>query len=134
MNAYARPFPSPPAQWLTSVQPPAPSAPAPASYRSHIQDLVDQFRALVTRWRLETYYCSLLEDKIANGAFKEIVAMNEAAIPLILHEIKMRPDWLVAALHLISHENPVPPSAQGKLDEIVNAWLLWAERRKAYAA
>ena len=99
------------------------------AYRPSRDHEFAKFHRMVAEWRIETAYTSLARDKIDHPAFKKIVGIGPIAIPWILTEIRHRPDFLVLALHQIhKYENPVPASARGTLNEIVNAWLSWANR------
>lgn len=99
-----------------------------AKYNASQTDLLDDFQAALKQWRAETAHLSLIRDMVRHSAFRQIVAMGDVAIPWIVRELKSRPDFLVFALPMITKENPVPASSAGKLTEVVNSWLLWAER------
>ncbi len=60
--------------------------------------------------------------------------MGSAVVPLIVQDLRHELSLLFLALHAITNENPVPPSAQGDIGKIVNAWLRWAERSRRNAA
>ena len=97
-------------------------------YRKHQLDYVDQFNQLVSQWRLEILFSSSVQDKIQNALFKQIVDMGEKIIPLIVAELKYRPDFLFLALQLITKENPVPPNVKGNVGLMIDAWLDWANQ------
>jgi hypothetical protein len=118
-------------QWrLMDVIRPSPTAPADARYKASDIDDVDVFLTLLRQWRSETLHCSLARDMVAHPAFERITAMGHRAIPWIIRELRSYPDLLVLALPVIASEDPVPPSAKGKISEIVNAWLVWYDRNK----
>ncbi len=89
-----------------------------------------RIKNLITKWRAETCYASSVSEKIKNPEFKEIVEMGDSAVPYIISELKTAPDFLFMALHLITGIDPTPDSAKGKPREMIEAWLLWAEREK----
>jgi hypothetical protein len=108
----------------------APAAAPKAKYKVSKKDVFGEFHALLSQWRRETVFTSLARDKIAHPAFKKIVKMDRIAVPWILKEIRHQPDFLVLALHsIVKDENPVPAGARGKINEMVNAWLDWANRK-----
>ena len=106
--------------------------------RSHRLDPIDmtsvgpyrgiRIQKLISTWRADTYYVSSVSEKIEHPAFREITEMGRQAIPYIVSELRSVPDFLFMALHLITGEDPTPPSAKGKPKEMINAWLLWADR------
>jgi hypothetical protein len=99
-------------------------------YRPTKNDIFIQFHNSLGQWRNETASMSLVRDKIEHVAFKRIVNLGTVAGPWILKEIRHRPDLLVMALPLIyKNENSLPVTARGKVKEIVNAWLNWANRQ-----
>ncbi len=59
-----------------------------------------------------------------NPAYQRIIALGMAAVPLILAELRQRPDHWFVALHTITGANPVPPESR-TVQEMANAWLAW---------
>ena len=60
------------------------------------------------------YRVPLLPAEIADHpAYREIIAMGEPAIGLILAELETRPDHWFEALRALTGEDPVPPEARG---------------------
>jgi hypothetical protein len=59
--------------------------------------------------------------------------LGQAAIPLILAELKREPDvsWFTV-LAAITGENPVPPALAGRVDAMAQTWLDWG-RQRGYA-
>lgn len=101
----------------------------PGKYSGNSEDGSTRFNALVKRWRLETAYVSSIDQIVNNPSFKDIVAMGTCAVPLVVAEIERQPDLLVAALSLITHEDPVAPDDRGNVYAMVVAWLDWFHRR-----
>ncbi|KMK67147.1 hypothetical protein [Puniceibacterium sp. IMCC21224] len=73
---------------------------------------------------------SSADEIINNASFKEIVAMGDVVIPLIIDELKKRPDFLVAALCLITGENPMPPNSAGNILKMTESWLDWHDHNR----
>ncbi|MCE9523594.1 MAG: hypothetical protein K8S25_14330 [Alphaproteobacteria bacterium] len=125
--AYSRTFAT--AHWSAPLTTPVSSlAPSGAMYSAHAEDIVDQFYNQLRIWRRETYSDSTIAAKMRHPAFAKIVAMGSTVVPFIIRELRTNPDFLFLALPILTRENPVPPQAAGKVREVINAWLAWAER------
>lgn len=98
------------------------------SYRASERDFVARFYELVKRWRRETLVISSIDQAIAHEAFQEIVEMGGAVVPLIIREIKTRPDLLVAALPMITREDPVSEQSRGDVVAMATDWIDWHQR------
>ena len=64
-------------------------------------------------------------------AYRSIVEMGAAAVPLILRELERHPDHWFMALHEITSEDPVPEESRGDVKAMAEAWLTWG-REKGY--
>ncbi len=62
-------------------------------------------------------------------AYRQIVEMGPAVVPLLLAELKRKPDFWFAALREITGENPAPPASAGKIKEMARAWVEWGRKR-----
>jgi hypothetical protein len=69
-----------------------------------------------------------VKEKIENPNFSKLMSLGRKAIPWVLHEVKYTPDFLVLLLSFLVPENPIPDVLRGKIGEITNFWLSWAER------
>ena len=106
---------------------------APAKYESQQQDdYFSRFYRLLNKWRVDTALSSRIEDKIDHPAFQQIVQIGRPVVPLIVKELRHRPDFLFLALRRITQEDPVPPACE-RPSEMVEAWLSWAERNNVPA-
>jgi hypothetical protein len=102
-------------------------------YTANRIDDLSEFRRLVSTWRAETYFLPSVREKIENASFRKIIGMGDRVIPWIINEIERTPDFLVMALGFLVPSNPIPDSARGKLYEIVDFWLTWAQRTRPHA-
>jgi hypothetical protein len=84
-----------------------------------------EFQTLVAQWKRDTLNESSTENMARHPAYRKIVAMGEAAVPLLLEEMRERPDYWFAALREITQTDPVPSEARGDLDRMTQAWLDW---------
>ena len=92
-----------------------------------------KFRALADVWRREVGGYSLLNRIVAHPAYREIVEMGEAALPLIFADLQQEPDHWFTALREITGENPVPEADRGRLGAMRDHWLQWG-RENGYVS
>lgn len=100
-----------------------------AVYRSVAEDYVAEFARLVRQWRHATSALSLVSQKTDHPAFRGIVGMGELATPLIILELRKRPDFLFLALKEIVGVDQLPAGNARDPRSRVDAWLRWAERQ-----
>ena len=90
--------------------------------------LQERFAALAARWQRETRHHSSTDVKIAHPAYREIVRMGEAAIPMILRELeRTRAQWF-QALFEITGETPFALEDHGNVEAMASAWVEWGRR------
>lgn len=91
---------------------------------------IADFAALAETWREETVYLSSTTAIVSHPAYRKIVAMGRAALPLIVAELRRERDdpahWF-GALRAITGENPVPDCDRGDTARMADAWLRWAD-------
>ncbi len=115
------PLPLPGGRVLVTVQPlPDPTPPL---------DDQKRFRELVKRWKEGAAHLSSTARMAKHPAYREIVQMGPAVVPLLLAELKRDPDFWFAALREITKENPVPERSAGKVKEMARAWMEWGRER-----
>lgn len=68
---------------------------------------------------------------IGHPAFRQLVGLGLAVVPLLLRDLEERPRLWVWALPEITGENPVPPGDGGRIAKMTEAWLAWG-RAKGY--
>ena len=88
-----------------------------------------RFRRLVRLWKDATQFTSSMTEMATHPAYQQIIGMGKEALPLIADELRREPDHWFWALHAITGEDPVAPSGRGKLREMTDAWLKWAQHR-----
>lgn len=93
------------------------------------QSLEVRFRDLAQRWQKDTEASSSILRMVRHPAYQEIIGMGPAVVPLLLAELKRRPDYWFAALQQITGENPAPKECAGKLSDVTAAWLEWGKRK-----
>jgi hypothetical protein len=87
-----------------------------------------RFQKLVRRWRKETSHWSLASRMAAHPAYREIISMGWAVVPLLLAELRRKPDHWFIALEEITGENPVLPECAGNVKKMADAWIQWGEQ------
>lgn len=115
--------------WRFGVRPFQSDTAKPGHYRTHGEDYISRFRVLVRQWRMATAHLSSSSMLYSNASFLEIVAMGHKAVPLIIEELERQPDLLVAALPMITHEDPVSSDERGDIYAMAVAWIAWHRRR-----
>ena len=107
----------------------------PTQIRTSLDEIRDDYFSIfhrsVTKWRSETIYLSLVDEKLLHPAFQNLVALGDDAIDLILKEIETRPDLLYLALQIITGEDPVPASMKGDVRSAVDMWIEWGRRNRS---
>lgn len=84
-----------------------------------------EFDHLADEWHRETIGLSLISRKCSHPAYQQIIGMGKPVIPLILRELKRRPDHWFWALRALTRENPVQEQDAGRMDRMADAWLNW---------
>lgn len=84
-----------------------------------------RFNALCARWRRETINVSSTPGMAMHPAYQQIIGMGSVALPLILRELRERPDWWFWALQALTGADPVPAEDSGVLRSMTLAWVNW---------
>lgn len=92
-------------------------------------ELAAEFEQLAHQWRRETSHLSNSTKMALHPAYQRIIGMGQAALPLILEELKRKPDHWFWALNAISGADPAQTDAD--FDGAVAAWLQWG-REEGY--
>ena len=95
-----------------------------------VQEDLMLFARLVIQWHQERGITSSLSEMILCPSYQKIIGMGEAAVPLILAQMKEEgddPDHWSAALEAITGVDPVPEEACGDTVKMAEAWFVWAE-------
>ncbi len=92
-------------------------------------DLEEVFRTSSAEWRSAVAHLSSTTRRVQHPAYQRIIASGQNVVPLLLRELKERPNHWIAALRVLTGADPVPPSDRGKIDRMAEAWLRWGEER-----
>ena len=93
------------------------------------ETIEERFRRLEATWRAETGHHSSTSKIVGHPAFREIIGMGQAVVPLLLRDLEERPRLWVWALPEITGADPVPASDGGNIAKMSEAWLLWAREQ-----
>jgi hypothetical protein len=97
------------------------------SSRSRVASVEATFARLESKWRQETSAMSLVQHKITNMAYLQIIAMGYDALPFIFQQLQNRRRYWFAALEAITQDDSVVRPGSG-FQEAVDAWLEWGRR------
>jgi hypothetical protein len=87
----------------------------------------DVFRKLVAEWKAAVAPLSSTTARVNHPAYQKIIALGQAAIPLLLRELQEQPNHWFAALRALTGADPVEPSDRGKVGPMADAWLRWGK-------
>jgi len=90
--------------------------------------LEETFRTLADEWRFATRFYSSLEQIIEHPAYRAIVQLGEEVVPLLLRELRRRPEPWFAALREITGADPVGMDQRGNMRAMTEAWLRWGRQ------
>jgi hypothetical protein len=89
------------------------------------ESLRARFAALSAQWKAGVGSTSSARAMSRHPAYRSIVALGDAAVPLILEELAREPHHWFAALREITGADPIPPEARGDVKRMAEAWLEW---------
>lgn len=92
-------------------------------------DLSQLFMKYAAEWRSDTSHLSSIDRKIQHPSYLRIIGMGLSVVPLIIRELKEKPDHWFYALSIITGENPVKPEDAGKMSRMQEAWVNWARMK-----
>ena len=88
-----------------------------------------EFERLSTEWRADRPRGADVAQMVEHPAYKRIIDMGPAAIPLILRELDREVDHWFWALHALTGADPVPEDDKGDLPAMAEAWLNWGKSK-----
>jgi hypothetical protein len=94
------------------------------------QHVARQLQGLADHWKATTRYRSNTNALRNHPVYRELVALGEAVVPLILVELERDSNvsWFTV-LATITGENPVPTAVAGQVDAMAQASLDWGRQR-----
>jgi hypothetical protein len=103
------------------------SMPAGKSSPRKDKALEERFERLAQTWEDAVGHHSSHAIRTNHPAYREIVALGPAVVPLLLRDLESKERHWFAALAIITGANPVPASKAGKIPEMIKCWLQWGK-------
>jgi hypothetical protein len=88
-----------------------------------------RFRELADEWQAAVAHLSSTTARVQHPAYREIIALGSAVVPLLLRELERRPNHWFAALRALTGADPVSPADRGDLGAMADAWIKWGKER-----
>jgi hypothetical protein len=88
----------------------------------------ERFETLARQWQDETAVLSSTTKRIMHPAYQAIIGLGPDVVPILIEELRARPNYWFWALKAITGDDPVPPQDRGNLNKMAEAWINWAER------
>ena len=108
---------------MIEYAPPLGTNPAPIDESDHADG--EKFGRLAAEWKSQSEFLSSPTAIAGLPAYQAIIEMGQAAVPLILDELRREPDHWFVALKRITGEDPMPDDARGEINRMAAAWLDW---------
>lgn len=83
------------------------------------------FEELALAWSAGTSHLSSPSKLIEHPAYRQIIGLGPAVLPLVLLDLEQSGRFWFPALNAITGENPVPDDAAGDVERMTDAWLQW---------
>ena len=98
-------------------------------------DFAKRFAELTAKWKEGTWYHSRIDKIAAHPAHREIVAMGERVVPLLLADLEREPQdpnlWFMALREITGDGPVIPEDDRGRTVKMAAAWVAWG-RAKGY--
>ena len=99
----------------------------PVPVKQPAETLEQRFRRLAAVWQDAIAYQSSTSVRNSHPAYREIVGLGAAVVPLLLRDLKENQTHWFCALREITGANPIPESAAGNVPKMAEAWLRWTK-------
>ena len=91
--------------------------------------LAGRFHAHASEWQADTRFLAASSAASEHPAYRAIVALGPAVVPLILADLAVAPEPWFAALRELTGEDPVPPDERSRPRAAAAHWLAWGRAR-----
>jgi len=91
------------------------------------EPLEQRFRRLAAVWQDAVAYQSSTTVRNSHPAYREIIGLGAAVVPLLLRDLEENQTHWFCALREITGAQPIPESAAGNIPKMTEAWLHWAK-------
>lgn len=89
----------------------------------HSSALASRFHALVSEWQAATRFLATASAAAEQPAYRAIIALGPAAVPLLLAELAVVPEPWFATLRELTGADPVPKADRGRPRAAAEHWL-----------
>ena len=87
--------------------------------------LAETFHQLADEWRNVTAFDSSPDRITRHETYRAIVDLGEEVAPLIMRDLRRRPELWFAALRELLKVDPVRPEQRGNVRAMADTWLEW---------
>lgn len=91
--------------------------------------ITERFELLARQWKEETALLSSTSAMVNHPAYRAIIALGPAVVPLLLRDMECVHTHWFEALQAITGENPVSPEQGGKIPAMVEGWVAWGRKQ-----
>ncbi|HVR39959.1 MAG TPA: hypothetical protein VMU84_12755 [Thermoanaerobaculia bacterium] len=88
------------------------------------------FEELAQSWSSGTAHLSSPAKLIEHPAYRQIIGLGPAVLPLMLQDLAQNHRFWFPALNAITGENPVSDDAAGDVERMTEAWIGWARANR----
>jgi|ERR1051325_4792920 hypothetical protein len=92
-------------------------------------DLEASFNTLAAKWKAARGHSSSINAWVKLPAYRKIVELGAAVIPLLLRELEKDPDHWFWALKELTGENPVTAECRGNVPAMAKCWIEWGKKK-----
>jgi len=83
------------------------------------------FEELALSWSSATAHLSSPAKLVEHPAYRQIIGLGAAVLPLMLHDLAQRRRFWFPALNAITGENPISDEIAGDIERMTDAWIEW---------
>lgn len=91
--------------------------------------LTERFSTLAAEWKRDTVLLSSTSAITGHPAYRSIIALGPAVVPLLLRDLEREPLHWFEALQAITGDDPVSKQDYGRIPAMRDAWLGWGRSR-----
>jgi GAF domain-containing protein len=115
-------------QQYLDIQSLDPSPQAQIDSVSQGEQIKSKFNNLATTWKDETRTFPILLDRFIHPTYQNIIGLGKEVVPLLIEELMSdKPDYWFWALEAIVGDTPVRSEQDGRIQEMINAWVKWGK-------
>lgn len=93
------------------------------------ETLAQKFDRLADTWQKAVAHHSSTSKRENHPAYKEIIALGPAVIPLLLRDLEKTHRHWFAALAELTGADPIPSEIAGNIPAMIEAWLKWSKEQ-----